>query len=35
MKAVERFDHGREVKFSTCGAWWIRRSILDALAAPT
>ena len=32
VKAVEGFDHRREVKFSTYAAWWIRRSILDALA---
>jgi RNA polymerase primary sigma factor len=32
VKAVERFDHRREVKFSTYAMWWIRRSILDALA---
>ena len=32
VKAVEGFDHRREVKFSTYATWWIRRSILDALA---
>jgi RNA polymerase primary sigma factor len=32
MKAVEGFDHRREVKFSTYAVWWIRRSMLDALA---
>jgi RNA polymerase primary sigma factor len=32
VKAVERFDHRREVKFSTYAVWWIRRSMLDALA---
>jgi RNA polymerase primary sigma factor len=32
VKAVERFDHRREVKFSTYAVWWIRRSILDAVA---
>jgi RNA polymerase primary sigma factor len=32
VRAVERFDHRRGVKFSTYGMWWIRRSILDALA---
>ncbi len=33
MRAVEGFDYRREVKFSTYGVWWIRRSLLDAIAA--
>jgi RNA polymerase primary sigma factor len=33
VRAVERFDYRRGVKFSTYGVWWIRRSLLDAIAA--
>jgi RNA polymerase primary sigma factor len=32
VRAVEGFDHRRGLKFSTYAVWWIRRSILDALA---
>jgi RNA polymerase primary sigma factor len=32
VRAVERFDYRREVKFSTYAAWWIRRSLRDAVA---
>jgi RNA polymerase primary sigma factor len=33
IRAVERFDHRRAVKFSTYAVWWIRRSMLDAMAS--
>ena len=32
IRAVERFDHHRSLKFSTYAVWWIRRSLLDAVA---
>jgi RNA polymerase primary sigma factor len=30
-RAVERFDHRRGAKLSTYAAWWIRRSLVDAI----
>jgi RNA polymerase primary sigma factor len=33
VRAVEIFDHRRGLKFSTYAVWWIRRSLLDAIAA--
>jgi RNA polymerase primary sigma factor len=33
MRAVERYDWRREVKFSTYAAWWIRHGISQALSS--
>jgi RNA polymerase sigma factor (sigma-70 family) len=32
MRAVDRFDYRRGWKFSTYAVWWIRRSMMDAVA---
>lgn len=32
VRAAERFDYRRQVKFSTYAVWWIRRAMLDAIA---
>ena len=32
MRAADKFDYQRGYKFSTCAAWWIRQSIVRALA---
>jgi DNA-directed RNA polymerase sigma subunit (sigma70/sigma32) len=33
VRAAERFDYRRGLKFPTYAVWWIRRSLFDAIAA--